>query len=83
MFVVAMESYCMKIVMINLVDNSDFLLSQNTFQIIAVILADLEKSEDSDFSCIKLTLQKVPVGTLLDDVLSRPKQAVSFSSQNY
>ena len=61
MFVIALESYCMKIVMINPVDKSDFILSQNAFQIFAVILVELAKSEDCGFSCSELAVQKVPV----------------------
>ena len=37
------------------------ILSQNTSQIFAVIPVELAKSEDCDFSCVKLTLQKVSV----------------------
>ena len=33
--------------------------SQNTLQIFAVIPVELAKSEDCDFSCIKLALQKI------------------------
>ena len=40
---------------------SDFIWSQNTLQIFAVIPVDLAKSEDCDFSCTKLALQKVSV----------------------
>ena len=35
--------------------------SRNTLQIFAVNTVELEKSEDCDFSCIKLALQKVSV----------------------
>ena len=64
-------------------------------QIFAVLPVKLAKSEDCDFSCTKLALQKISVSckykssqeisTILmtDGVLARPKQAVSFSSQNY
>ena len=61
MYVVAMESYCIKTVMIHLVDKSNFILSQNTLQIFEVILVQLAKSEDCNISCTKLVLQKVLV----------------------
>ena len=61
MSVVAMESYCMKTVIILLVDKSDVIISQNTLQIFAVILVQLVKSEDCDFFCPKLVPQKVSV----------------------
>ena len=59
MSVSAMESQCMKTVMIHLVDKSDFII--NTLQIFAVIPVELAKSDDCDFSCIDLALQKLSV----------------------
>ena len=62
-----MESQCMKTIVIHLIDKSDFILSdhktrwQSTLQIFAVVPAELARSEDCDFSCIKLALQKVSV----------------------
>ena len=35
--------------------------SQSTLQIFPVILGELAKSDDCDFSCIKLALQKISV----------------------
>ena len=46
----AMESQYMKTIMIHLADKNDFILSGHE---------TLAKSEDCDFSCIKLALQKV------------------------
>ena len=52
----------MKTIMIHLVDKSDFILSDHkTLQILGVIPAELAKSEDCDFSCVKPALQKVSV----------------------
>ena len=39
----------------------DAIWSENMLQIFAVIPAELTKSEDCEFSCIKLALQKVSV----------------------
>ena len=63
MSVFAMESQHIKTIMIHLADKSDFILSDsgNTLQIFAVNPVELAKSEDCDFSCIKLALQKVSV----------------------
>ena len=63
MSVFAMKSQYMKTIMIHLADKSDFILSdhENTLQIFAVNPVELAKSENCDFSCIKLALQKVSV----------------------
>ena len=64
MSVFAMESQYMKTIMIHLADKSDFIPSDHEtrrMQIFAVNPVELVKSEDCDFSCIKLTLQKVSV----------------------
>ena len=45
-----MESQCMKTIMKHLVDKSDFILSQNTSQIFAVIPVELVESEGCEFS---------------------------------
>ena len=60
MFVVAMESQCMKTIMKHLVDKRDVILSDHKarcklFAVIPVQLAN------SDFSCTKLALQKISV----------------------
>ena len=59
--VVAMESQCMKTIMIHLADESDFILSDHKtrLQVFTVITVELAKSEDCDFSCVKLALKKV------------------------
>ena len=61
MSVFAMESQCMKTIMIPLIDKSDFIIPdhQHTLQIFALIPVELAKSEDFDFFCIKLALQKI------------------------
>ena len=60
MSVVAVESQCMKTIMIHLVDKSDFILSDHkTLQIFAVIPVEHVKSKDCDFSCTKLALKKI------------------------
>ena len=51
MSVVAMESQCMKTIMIPLLSG--------LLQIFAVISAELAKSEECDFSCIELALKKI------------------------
>ena len=60
MFVFAMESQYMKTIMIHLADKSDFILSDHETRCksFAVNPVELAKSEDCDFSCIKLALQK-------------------------
>ena len=70
MSVVAMESQCMKTIMIHLVDKSDFILSdyKTTLQIFPVI----RKSEGCDFSCTKFILLKISVSRKL-----KPSQEIS------
>ena len=53
----------MKTIMIHLADKSDFIQSdhQTTLQTFAVNPVELAKSQDCDFSCIKLALQNVSV----------------------
>ena len=55
----AMESQYIKTIMIHLADKSNFILSDHGTR--AVNPAELLESEDCDFSCIKLALQKVSV----------------------
>ena len=52
-----MESEYMKTILIHLAD----IWSRNALQIFAVNPVELAKSEECDFSCIKLALQKVSV----------------------
>ena len=62
MSVFTMEAQCMKTIMMHLLHKSDFILSDHKthcIQIFAVIPAELAKSEDFYFSCIKLALQRV------------------------
>ena len=56
-----MESQYKKTIMIHLVDKSDFLLSDHEKRCKSLQPVELAKSEDCDFSCIKLALQKVSV----------------------
>ena len=61
MSVVAMESQCMKTIMIHLVGKSDFMPSDHKTHCKSLqqFQLNLAKSENCDFSCIKLALQKV------------------------
>ena len=62
MSIVAMESQCMKKIIIHVAVKSDLMLSdQKTLQIIPLILVELAKSVDCDFSSTKLALQNVSV----------------------
>ena len=63
MSIFAMKSQCMKTIMAHLVDKSDFILSDHKTRckFFAVIPVELAKSEDCDFSCIKLAIHKVTV----------------------
>ena len=71
MSVFAMESQYMKTIMIHLADKSDFIPSDQ--QIFAVNPVELGNSEDCDFSCIKLALQKVSVSRKY-----KPNQEISI-----
>ena len=60
MSTVAMESQCMKTIMIHLVEKSDFILTDHKTRYKSFLL-ELVKSVDCDFSCAMLAFQKIPV----------------------
>ena len=66
MSVFAMESQYMKTIMIHLADKSDFILSDHETRCKSLHEnpVELAKSDDCDFSCIKLALHKVSVTTV-------------------